>query len=68
MLPKGDQMAARKLSLHDERSAHKKRSRAIDERALKSGKVSAEELFKRNFFFEGLDFRKARIIRYAGKR
>ena len=61
-------MAARKPSLHDELSAHKKRSRAMDERALKSGKVSAEELFKRNFFFEGLDLRKARIIRFNSMR
>ena len=56
-------MAARKQSLHAQLSAHKKRSRAMDERALKAGKVSAETLFKRNFFFEGLDFRKVRIIR-----
>lgn len=61
-------MAARKPSLHDALSAHKKRSRAKDERALKSGKVSAEELFKRNFFFEGLDLRKARIIRFSSMR
>jgi len=61
-------MAARKLSLHEELSAHKKRSRAMDERALKSGKVSAEDLFKRNFFFEGLDFRNARIIRSKSMR
>lgn len=40
----------------------------MDERALKSGKVSAEELFKRNFFFEGLDLRKARIIRFKNMR
>jgi hypothetical protein len=61
-------MAARKPSLHEERSARKRRSRAMDERALKSGKVSAEELFKRNFFFEGLDLRKARIIRFKNMR
>jgi hypothetical protein len=40
----------------------------MDERALKSGEVSAEELFKRNFFFEGLDFKKARIIRSTSSR
>ncbi len=57
-------MAARKPSLHKELYARKRRARAMDERALKSGKVSAEELFKRNFFFEGLDFRKARIVRF----
>ncbi len=61
-------MAAKKPSLHEELSAHKKRSRAMDERALRSGKVSVEELFKRNFFFEGLDFRKARIIRSVSVR
>ena len=58
----------RKPSLHEELVAYKKRSRAQDERALASGKISAEELFKRNFFFEGLDFTKARVIRTAGRK
>jgi hypothetical protein len=58
----------RKPSLHEELVAYKKRSRARDERALASGKISAEELFKRNFIFDGLDFGKARIIRTAGRK
>lgn len=58
----------RKPSLHEKRVAYKGRSRAQDERALASGKISAEELFKRNFFFEGLDFTKVRIIRTPGRK
>ena len=42
-----------KPSLHEELVAYERLSRAQDERALASGKISAEELFKRNFFFEG---------------
>lgn len=57
----------RKPSLHDRLVAYKKRSRARDVGALASGKISAEELFKRNFFFEGLDFSKVRIIRAASR-
>ena len=58
----------RKPSLHGRLVAYKKRSRAKDERALTSGKISAEGLFKRNFFFEGLDFSKARIVRSARRK
>jgi hypothetical protein len=57
-----------KPSLHAELVAYERLSRAQDERALASGKISAEEPFKRNFFFEGLDFTKVRIIRTAGRK
>ncbi len=58
----------RRPSLHEKLVAYKMPSRAQEERALASGKISDEELFKRNFFFEGLDFTKARIIRTAGRK
>lgn len=50
-----------------ERAAEKARAREQDEEDLKSGKVTPEQLSKRNGFFSSLDLRNARIVRPRGK-
>jgi hypothetical protein len=49
------------------RAAEKQAARDKDEADLKSGKVTREELSKRNGFFSSLDIKNATIVRPKGK-
>ncbi len=54
-----------KISYYDpkERALEKQRSREQDDADLKSGKITKEELSKRNGFFSSLDIKNAKIVR-----
>jgi hypothetical protein len=58
----------KKIGYYDpkERALEKQLSREQDEADLKSGKVTKEELSKRNGFFSSLDFKNAKIVRRSG--
>lgn len=45
----------------------KQMARERDDRDLREGRVSAEELQRRNGFFSGLDFSRARIRLHANR-
>lgn len=53
-----------KISYYDpkERALEKQRSREQDDADLKSGKVTREELSKRNGFFSSLDIQSSKIV------
>lgn len=53
-----------KISYYDpkERALEKQRSREQDDADLKSGKVTREELSKRNGFFSSLDIKSSKIV------
>lgn len=53
-----------KVEFYDpkERARQKQAARDKDDEDLRTGKVTREELRKRNGFFSGLDFSKAKIV------
>ena len=51
----------------NERALEKQRSRDQDQADLESGKVSKEELSKRNGFFSSLDIKNGTIVRRSSK-
>jgi hypothetical protein len=57
-----------KMTLGERLAAWKRARRAKDERDLKAGCITKEQLFEKNFFFHGIDFSKAKIIRKPARR
>lgn len=55
----------KKIEYYDpeQRMLEKQRAREQDDIDLKSGKVTKEELSKRNGFFSSLDIKSAKIVR-----
>jgi hypothetical protein len=57
-----------KMTLGERLAAWERGGRAKDERDVKSGRITEEQVFEKNFFFHGIDFSKAKIIRKPSRR